>query len=196
MLDFINNYGYFPSFVYLELNNGMKNSFKYKDNFFKNFDYEKCKSIKLVCEKKFGDTIPVNKLYHITPSPNLEKILKKGLILRSFNKITFTTNRIYFGFDPIETEKLAVRLYNFLDIDYLNKSKEYREFRENCNIYCLLEINIPSLEKYKEKNKYTNAKDIKDIIRFYNDPNFNEKGCFTYNNIPPEWITYIKDISF
>lgn len=195
ILDFINNYGYFPSFVYLELNNGMKNSFKYKDNFFKNFNYPNYKSIKIVCEAKYGDTIPINRLYHITPLPNLEKILKKGLIPRSFNKITYTTSRIYFGYNQEDTEKIAVRLFNMLDIDYKNTSSEYKEYRKKFNTYCLLEINIPSIEEYKKYNKFTNINDIRHIIRFYNDPNFNDRGCFTYNNIRPEWITYIKDLN-
>jgi hypothetical protein len=196
ILDFINNYGYFPSFIYLELNNGMRNSFKYKDDFFKNFKYSNFRSIKITCEQKFGDTIPINRLYHITPSPNLEKILKKGLAPRSYNKIAYTTSRIYLGYNQEDTEKLAVRLFNLLDIDYKNTSPEYKEFRKKCNTYCLLEINIPSIEEYKKDNKFTKDNDIRDIIRFYNDPNFSEKGCFTYNNIRPEWITYIKDIQF
>lgn len=194
LLDFINNYGYFPSFIYLELNNGMENSFKYKDNFFKNFNYSNFKSIKIICEPKYGDIIEVNKVYHVTPSPNLNNIFKVGLYPRMSNKISYTTSRIYFGYDPIETEKLAVKLYNMLDTNYLNKSKEYKEFKENCNIYCLLEINIPTLDEFKKSNKY--IKEVKEVIRFYNDPNFNNKGCFTYNNIHPKWITYIKDISF
>ena len=108
------------------------------------------------------------------------------------NKITYTTERIYFGFDPIETEKIAVRLFNMLDINYKNKSKEYKDFREKCKTYCLLKIIIPPLEDFQKSNK--NIKEIKEVIRFYNDPNFNGKGCFTYNNISPKWITYIKDI--
>jgi hypothetical protein len=190
LLDFINNYGYFPSFIYLETNN----SFKYKDDFFKNFNYSNFKSIKLICEPKYGDIIEVNKLYHVTPSPNLSTILKLGLYPRMSNKISYTTSRIYFGYDPIETEKLAVKLYNMLDANYLNKSKEYTEFKEKCNIYCLLEINIPPLEKFQKSNKY--IKEVKEVIRFYNDPNFNGKGCFTYDNIRPEWVKYIKDITF
>ena len=193
LLDFINNYGYFPSFVYLELNTGMKNSFKYKDDFFKNFNYSIFKSINLVCEAKYGDTLEVNELYHVSPSPNLDNIFKVGLYPRMSNKITYTTERIYFGFDPIETEKIAVRLFNMLDIKYNNTSKQYKDFREKCKTYCLLKITIPPLEDFQKSNK--NIKEIKEVIRFYNDPNFNGKGCFTYNNIRPEWITYIKDIT-
>jgi len=194
LLDFINNYGYFPSFVYLEKNNTMKNSFKYKDNFFKNFNYSNFKYIKLICEPKYGNIIEVNKLYHVTPSPNLNTIFKVGLYPRMSNKISYTTDRIYFGYNPEDTEKLAVRLFNMLDINYKNQSSEYEEFRKKCKTYCLLEINIPSIEEFQKSNKY--IKEIKEVIRFYNDPNFNNKGCFTYNNIRPEWITYIKDIEF
>ena len=192
LLDFINNYGYFTSFIYLELNNGMKNSFKYKDDFFKKFDFNIFKSIELVCEAKYGDTLDVSELYHVTPSPNLPNILKVGLYPRMSNKVTYTTERIYFGFDQEDTEKIAVRLFNMLDIKYNNTSKQYKDFREKCKTYCLLKIIIPPLEDFQKSNKY--IKDIKEVIRFYNDPNFSGKGCFTYNNINPKWITYIKDI--
>lgn len=54
-----------------------------------------------------------------------------------------------------------------------------------------------NLKLYYEKNKGVlvtiNTSKLKDVS-FYNDPNFNKKGIYTYNNIPPESIITIEPI--
>lgn len=87
-----------------------------QDEFIKSFKYDKIKEqdnlqdilnenfyyIQIEAEAKYNLKLNIpDKLYHITETKNVNKILKIGLIPKSKNKKANHPDRIYFGFDKI-----------------------------------------------------------------------------------------------
>ena len=124
---------------------------------------------KFMIEPKFSDRdFELNKcpgiktLYHLTPSSNVEKILRIGLNPRSSNAIFNYPDRIYLGLDPHNLEHV------------LWPAMKARGVKGGART--ILEIDIT---KIPSKN------------RFKVDPNYPD-GLFTSDNIPPSAIGVFK----
>jgi hypothetical protein len=149
IISVLNTNGYFPSlFTTYDVNDKEVNHFKYiktKDgdniqDVFNNDFY----MIQIESEAKFNIKLKVpKKLYHLTNSNNLDKILKIGLVPKSKNKKSHHPERIYFGFNEIGCENL-VRQFN-------NNKKE-----DELSIFSLLEIDTIglNLEIYTDPDYY------------------------------------------
>ncbi len=129
-----NNLGWFPSFMETEEYTG-----KWDKTYFKEGE------IKLRFEAKFDEEI-IEKipkiLYHITPTQNVDKILKIGLVPKSRSKRSYHPERVYLGKDEKNTIKLAPKFYQDTGI----------------NKWVLLKINTDSIPA--------------NYLRLYYDPNF------------------------
>jgi hypothetical protein len=155
VLIIVNNTGYFPSYIFLNTNNI---KYKYK------FNHERLENnlinkniiyIKIRFESKFDKEIINNfeYLYHVCNKQNLNKILKIGLVPKSKNKITSHPERIYL-------------LQNINDAYRLIKKFEFNDLVNNIkNEYIILKIKINN------------------NIKLYNDPNHDNVGYYTYENI-------------
>jgi len=166
-----NVYGYFPSYFWVKLNNGMQNDFKYNEELF-NFEISKSllKELKIRFEAKYDDGLYKNThkipdvLYHLSPDNILHKIKRDGLIPKNKNRKTTHPGRIYLFKNLSETDVL-------LKMIKLNDSKD-----KVSNItYSLIELDL--------KNK-------KDIV-LHTDPNY-LNGFFIYDNIAPHYLKILK----
>lgn len=119
------------------------------------------------------------KLYHVSPSYNREKILKRGLIPKDKN-------------DKLKTDG---RVYCLLTLDFNGYSLTNKRI-----------INVISqlynVKKYYDKNsKYIKAYDIYEIdttnlnANFSIDHNFNNEAVYTYDNIPSTNIKLLDTIN-
>jgi hypothetical protein len=97
--------------------------------------------------------------YHVTPLKNKEKILKIGLAPKSKNKFGKQMDRIYILFDKD-------------DVNYLINHKD---FSPQENEFVVLKIALKTLHRVRK-------------IGYFEDPAFLEKGFYTYENIPPQYI--------
>lgn len=173
IMSLTNNLGYYPSRVYLKTKNM---DYEYK------FDYEKLLKdlnkniieLKFVLESTFDIKIDTPKvLYHVTRKSYLDKIFKIGLIAKSGEKITYHPERIYYSFKLSDCYGLIKR---FEHNDKLNPNKliDFRN-KKGYNIkyyeFDILKIDTEGLK-----------------LNLYKDPNFSEKGCYGYDNIPPNKI--------
>ena len=104
-------------------------------------------------------------LYHITPSIYEDKILKIGIVPKKKDKLSNHPNRIYVAFTQSAAEGL------------LNNDP----FVKNINDFTLFSINIKELKKVRK-------------IRFFEDPVYVDRGLYTYENIPPQYLTVIKRV--
>lgn len=179
ILSLSNNLGYFPSTLNIELLNGNKNTLKWCDNFFKanNISIPSIKGIRFTIEQKFDTGVNFNKLYHVTPNPNLSKILKIGLCPRSINKLTYHTERIYLSYYYNGLDNLTKRLYYTNPKIWIKGTPEFEKWKNSIKTWSLLEINLPA---------DTN-------IKLFSDPNYST-GCYTHNNIPNNLITHVDNI--
>lgn len=132
------------------------------------------------------------KLYHITPSSKVNKILKNGLTPHAGNKLSVHPERIYFmpfikfGF----SEKVTV-------INIAN-SLYAQNLRKECKKKNLSELEIEKLILHGRDIKYSvlevDISKCNENIEFYGDPNA-DGAVWTYDNIPPQAINVIlKDI--
>lgn len=167
----INLLGYFPTSFFMILKNGMSKTFKYDEkDFYDNINLKNISKIKILFNSKYEDgefkndlNVP-NFLYHISSVKNRNKILNYGLYPKSGKRKNYHPERIYFLYYFKDHEKL---IDNFKLTDIINK-KPYTS-------YDLYKINCKNL----------------DII-IHTDPNFFNKGCYTYDNINPNRIEIIK----
>lgn len=165
----INNlFGYYPSYMWLELPNGMKNNHKFNINDISN----KYKNIKIRFESKYEDGAYMNDvdvppiMYHLTKQKYNEKIEKNGLYPKSYNRKTKHPERIYMFLNLIQTDILLSILLSIL------KQTDAKNGILN-EKYMLLEI------KLTENN----------II--HTDPNY-LNGFYTTDNIHPKNIKILK----
>ncbi len=173
----LNNLGYFISeFGYsteIDRKVGYK---KYSIEDFEKIFKEKDKlvSLSIVIEAKFDkeiNKIP-DKLFHLCPQVNLSKILKIGLTPRSGSKISNHPDRIYLAFSREGAKGIGSEIQKY------DQENEY--------VFCLLEIDVEKLKQLREKNLN------KSNLRFFDDPNFKNKGVFSLENIPPDAITVLE----
>jgi hypothetical protein len=151
-----NNLGWFPSFMETEEYTG-----KWDKTYFKEGE------IKLRFEAKFDEEI-IEKipkiLYHITPTQNVDKILKIGLVPKSRSKASYHPDRVYLskGLEDIENlgemfyQKTGIKNWTILKIntdlvpgDYL---RLYTDPNYISGFYTLNNIPPQAIEKIKEIN--------------------------------------------
>lgn len=142
-----------------------------------NFNYTYDKAIEemkripfgIYFDAKYDQEISERKLppimYHITPSIHENKILKIGLVTKNKNKLSSHPGRIYLGKTPEAVTGL------------LNDDK----FTNNYKSFTLFEIDYKKLSQTRK-------------IRFFGDPIYPNKAFYTYENIPPKFLTLIKRI--
>jgi len=149
------------------------------------FEYEKDKRyIVLPFEKnRQYEPVDVGKfVYHLTPTPKVEKIKKNGLTPRSGNKKGFNhVERIYlFTYKPnlLQSHLFAHDLwYSTLEQQTLDKDKISDAINGiQMPKYALLEIDVEKCGN----------------IKFYGDPNL-YKAVWTFDNIPPEAIKILNE---
>lgn len=173
----LNNLGYFVSeFGYsTEINRNIGYEKYTEENFGKKFkEKDKLTSLSIILEAKFDkeiNKIP-DKIYHLCSQANLSKILKIGLTPRSGSKISNHPERIYLSFSK-EGAKEVGRGIQKHDLE-----KKY--------IFCLLEIDVEKLRQSRKKNLN------KSNLRFFDDPNFKNKGIFVLENVPPVAIIVLE----
>ncbi len=157
--------GYFPSYYWVVLNNGMKNSFKYDE-----FNLPSNTSeITIKFESKYDDGLHKNdnlcpdKLYNLTYLDNKDSIFEKGIYPKSNKRLSVHPDRIYL-FDNIENYKVLLNNLKMSDrINNINKP------------YLLLEIDCTERS-----------------LIIHTDPNY-RLGYFTYDNINPIDIKIIDE---
>ena len=119
-------------------------------------------------EAKFDEEI-VEKipdfLYHIAPAQNIRKILKVGLVPKSRSKASYHPDRVYLGKSIEGVKKLAPQMYQ----------------RTGDKNYTILKINTEMVPG--------------SYLRLYVDPNYSREAFYTLNNIPPQAIEKIQDIT-
>lgn len=176
----INNLGYFISYIKIKnknnrLNNILPHIFKLEyldDKILENFiEYD------FIIEPKFdiSHKLKTNILYHVTETRYLDKILKNGLIPKSKNTLSTYPERIYLVYDLKDANtyiksKKGYYLKNYKNSVMSNKSK-FQEIE-----YVILKIELP----------------INNDLIFYDDPNFVNKGIYTYDNINKKYISIYK----
>jgi hypothetical protein len=112
-------------------------------------------------------TIINNKLYHVTKTVHVDKILKIGLCPRNKMKKTYHPKRVYFCLKDEYCDDMAKRMYE-LDA---NKDPEYT----------VLEIDTSFIKFY---------------LRVFKDSHYSENGVWTFNNINPKYINIKRQIIF
>lgn len=158
LLKLTNNLGWFPSWIHSGMYHGKWNKKAIGgSNYFE-----------ITFEAKYDEEIVENipeYVYHVTPSQNVEKILKFGLVPKSRSKASYHPERVY----------LLTKIG-------LGTARDLAEmFAQKTGIlnWSLLKIDTSLIPG--------------DYIRLYKDPNFS-KGSYTLNNIPPQAIEKIEDI--
>jgi hypothetical protein len=129
------------------------------------FNYDRSE---IIFEAKFDEEIVENIpsiLYHITPTQNADKILKIGLVPKSRSKASYHPDRVYLGRSIDGVEKLAPQMYQ----------------RTGDKNYTILKIDTEMVPG--------------GYLKLYTDPNYSKEAFYTLNNIPPQAIEKIKDIT-
>lgn len=129
---------------------------------------DRYKYVRLYCEAKFDQQIPLNrlpeKLYHSCPLQAWEKIKKQGLVPKSRSKKAYHPERVYLSSSVEKAEEIIPRLATYAS----NFSKDW----------VIIEVDMDSIQDYAV---------------LYRDPNFSA-GYYVVNNIPSQALTKIKDI--
>ena len=160
----LNNYGWFPSYYYSKALLGTK--YAYSEKELLNF-YPLHQRTVVVCDAKYDLEVSAEQydvLYHISPDVYKDKILRVGRAPRSKNKTANHPDRIYLATNKNEAVNLAT------------DNKFYPEH----NYFTVFEIDLKKLNARRE-------------IKFFRDPAF-KGGVYTYENIPPQYITVCGEI--
>jgi hypothetical protein len=172
----INNLGFYIKTLKITNKQNRTNIFKpndFKENYLDNNILQNFIKYEIILEPKYDikHTLKTNILYHVTETKYLDRILKNGLIPKSKNTTGFYPERIYlvYNLDDANTYIKTKDNYYMLNID---KTKQPNKSKFQKIEYCILKITLP------ENN---------DLI-FYEDPNFLNKGIYTYDNISKENI--------
>lgn len=161
----INNFGWFPSFFRYMTKEDKIVADKWNDKIINILD--KLESISITFEAKFDEEVVENipsTLYHITPTLNVDKILKTGLVPKSRSKASYHPDRVYLSKDLEDIENLGEMFYQKTGIknwtilkiktdiipgDYL---KLYTDPNYKQGYYTLNNIPPQAIEKIKEIN--------------------------------------------
>lgn len=172
-LDNLNNlmtdrHGWFPSKIFIKNWSGMESTLIYDRKYLiDNFRY--FEDIKITYEPKFDLLISVpNKLYHVSFNIYEDNIIKKGLIPKSKNKLTYHLDRVYLS-ETINDSKILIP-----QLKFQLKNSFYGNIKmRNVELkWILLEIDTNKLD-----------------IKLYKDPN--SSGYYTIDNIPPNKLKII-----
>jgi uncharacterized protein (UPF0333 family) len=107
--------GYFPSYYWIVLNNGMKNGFKEISELSNN-----SKKVIIQYESKYEDGLYTNnvicpdKLYHLSSQENKISILQRGIYPKSKKRISSHPERTYL-FDNVNNYEVLLKLLKFSD---------------------------------------------------------------------------------
>lgn len=178
-LTLINNLGYFISNLKLTNINNRTNKLTINklidNNQFNQIFFDNIKKIDLVLEPKFDNKheLKTNILYHVTEERFLDKILKNGLIPKQKNNQIYYPDRIYFTYNLDDSKEYINSKMFFYDL--YPKDKKYQDLFKKTK-FIILKIELP-----KDNN-----------LIFYEDPNFKNKGIYTYENINPKYISIVK----
>jgi hypothetical protein len=170
LLKWTNNLGYFPASITTVFDYYKYDYDKVVDSL---QDIEYDNRITISFDPKYDPEISEEDLpdkgYHITPSKNEEKIKKIGLSPRSKEKISRHPERIYFVTDIDDLIPLA-------------DSPEFSPGGQHDGNYTIFEFDLKELRKHRK-------------IRFFSDPRYINKGYYTYENIPPKYLTVVKRVA-
>lgn len=163
--NFVNMFGWYPSYMYITNNANMKNQMNYDENYLKKVHLYLTK-VSIIYESKFDEEINLpNKLYHISIQEYKNKILKNGITPKTKSKLSSHGNRIYVCKNIQDCLELIPRM-NFYFFD-----------KKNINTKWLIyEIDTENLD-----------------LKLYKDPNYINKGYYLLGNIPPKNIKIIKE---
>jgi hypothetical protein len=161
----INNFGWFPSFFRYKTKEDNIVTNKWNDKIINIID--KLESISITFEAKFDEEI-IEKipeiLYHISPTQNIDKILKVGLVPKSRSKASYHPDRVYLSNDLKDIENLGKKFNqktgikdwtilkietNMVPGDYL---RLYYDPNYKQGYYTLNNIPPQAIEKIKEIN--------------------------------------------
>lgn len=174
----INNGGWFPSIMELIKLTSIKkiDKFKLKDII---QIHDELKKVIIIFESKYDNIIYdiPDKLYHLTIKEYSSKINKKGLIPRSKSKLSSHLDRIY----------VCYTIQNCIDL--IPKMMFYYTGEKDENIY---KLGKNFFKKDITPIIYEIDNSDKNINKLYVDINYEQKGYYTLNNIPPSKIKQIK----
>lgn len=163
--------------MYNQYNNPYTMDFeKFKYKYFSDDILSNITKYEIIIEPKFDikHKLKTNILYHVTETKYLDKILKNGLIAKSMNTLSNYPERLYlvYNLEDAETYIKTKKGYYLKNID---KSIQPDKSKFQNIEYSILKIELP------ENNDFI----------FYDDPNFENKGIYTYDNISPNYITQL-----
>jgi hypothetical protein len=161
----INNFGWFPSFFRYKTKEDNIVADKWNDKIINIIN--KLESISITFEAKFDEEI-IEKipeiLYHISPTQNVDKILKVGLVPKSRSKASYHPDRVYLSNDLKDIENLGkkfnqktgIKNWTILKINTDLIPGEYFKLYTDPNYepgyYTLNNIPPQAIEKIKEIN--------------------------------------------
>ena len=182
-LSMINNLGYYISIIKikrLDKNNKERinniNPQDFKNEYLSDENLKQFIEYDIILEPKFDIThkLKTNILYHVTETKYLDKILKVGLIPKSKNILSTYPERIYLVYNLEDANKYVLGKKNYY-LRIINQSKSKHKYP---NVeFSILKIELPE----------------NDNLIFYEDPNFIDKGIYTYENINPKYITVYEE---
>jgi hypothetical protein len=175
----INNLGYYICKMCVYNSLGSKNikPETFKKTFLNDVYLKNITRYDFTLEPKFDIThkLKMNVLYHVTESKYIDKILKNGLIAKTKNTLSDYPERIYFVYNLNDANQY-IKVKNAYYLRVINSTKPENRHKFPSIEYKILEITLP---------------DNNDLI-FYNDPNFTDKGIYTYDNINPKFIKILE----
>ena len=121
------------------------------------------------CDANYSIPVSIldNKLYHVTRTVTVPKILKVGLCPRNKMKKTYHPKKVYFCLRDKDCNEIAELLH---ELDPLKDPE-----------YSVLEIDTSFIKFY---------------VKVFKDSHYSEKGVWSYNNIPPSYIQIKRQINF
>jgi hypothetical protein len=127
----MNNMGWFPSYIMVHKNDNK--GFKYSETHLNN------SHIDITFESKFDEKVEdeYDKLYHVTTTNKVPKIIKRGLSPKSNHRLSYHPDRVYLTSKP-----------NDILVSFLRLDKLYSKDME----YSILEIDNENLELYHDPN--------------------------------------------
>jgi hypothetical protein len=159
--NFVNLFGWFPSYMYMTNLSGMENQMNYDQNYLIR-TYEYLSDVSIIFESKFDIEINIpNKLYHISIQEYKNSIIQNGIIPKTKSKISLHDERIY----VCSTIENCLNLIPKMKFYFFNKDKRIN------SKWIIYEIDPNNLN-----------------ITLYKDPNYLNKGYYLLGNISPNNI--------